>query len=73
MSEITMKICDRCKREIPDESFGWIKKSPNLHTLRGAMRGEFYKRDYDLCTECEISFEKFMESAGKDVGVDRED
>lgn len=60
MSEVTKKVCDRCQNEIPAESFGWIKKSPKLNTLRGLMLGEIYVRSYDLCPECEKDFEEFM-------------
>ena len=60
MSHIEKIVCDRCKNEITDESFGWIKKSPKLNTLRGLMMGEFYARNYDLCPKCEKEFEEFM-------------
>ena len=60
VSEITKTICDRCKNEIPDESFGWIHKRPKIDTLKGRAMGERYERRYDLCPQCEKDFEEFM-------------
>ena len=71
MADVTVKICDRCRKEIAEKRgiavFEpiFIRSILSLECLRKAMWGtsRFRSDKYDLCEECSNKLVWFMEGA----------
>lgn len=81
MADVTIKVCDRCKREIGDRS-GLALYGPvllrSVFNLKLFKKHPYYGRDkfkefsVDLCEECSNELVWFLEGAPLDVSKPEE-
>ena len=63
MASKTIEICDRCGKEIKHSKFprAKIKTVVGQLTVFGLGAYDYCNCEYDLCSECSKSFDKFMD------------
>jgi hypothetical protein len=82
MADVTVKICDRCKKEIKDRRGIavyepiFIRSILSLDLFRRSRYGwpdRFDKRQCDLCEDCSNKLVWFLEGAELDLGENPEE